>query len=901
MSFNQAQKMTFASGQRLPLEQYGAAAVVVSGAIDVYAATRDGKERMFLLERRQGQFAFALYDEFQKLEIFLYAKDEVELAVYSAADVAENCLGDAAVLRAGMRDWFKSLLVLPWLRYFAVRNDDYVGSWNKADFLLQVDEQNLWLTFLEHENILAMFLSGQFNSLRKYFSQRLKIRREKKQRLIDASIDILIGEEDAVVNNYISGDGLTLLAKRIGEYLHMETAGMTLPKELMARQSDSNILKRLLVKGGVRLRRVVLEEKWYANDSGVLLVQKGEEWLAALPELPGKYFLYGDDNSKTELDAQLAAQLQTDAYVCYAGFPQRALKIKDLLQFMLKQCWRRDYVTIVLTSLVAGLTPLLTPIISKSIFSDIIPIGDRQGLTTLTQVILVAGFTTAAVSLVRSVAVLRIANHLNIATEAALWSRLLSMPADFFKKYETGELLGRMQGINAIKAFVTGDFVGSVFNVVFSLWTIVLMCYYSFKLTLAALALWLVYFIVTAFIYRRVIGFQRQMINAGNKTSAKVVQIFNGLAKFRIQGAEEQAFYLWARCFGEEWKWNLKLRWQNNYSAVINMAQPLLLSLLLYYVAMQGMEEQNNAGQTAQAAMSYAEFIGFQAAFAAFNATLLNMVPLVASFFAVQPQIENLRPLLETVPEQSDEKMEAGQLSGEIEVRHLSFAYSKDGPEVLRDLNLFINAGESVAIVGRSGCGKSTLLRLLLGFEKPLRGAVYYDNMDLAELNAASVRSQLGVVLQNGKLMAGSILENILGASGRTLADAWQAAKRVGLAQDILEMPMQMQTMISEGSGNISGGQRQRILLARSIVHHPRVLMLDEATSALDNTTQAIVSKSLNAMRCTRLIIAHRLSTIKNVDRIFVMDQGRIIEEGTYEELLAKGGSFADLARRQLV
>lgn len=432
MSLCKARQMTLTSGQRLRLEQEGAVAVVLSGSVDVYVTTRDGKERMFLLERRKGQYAFGLYDEFQKLEIFLYAKEQAELVIYSAADAAENCIGNADGLRDGMRDWFKSLLVLPWLRFFAVRNDDYVGSWNKADFLLHVDNEHLWLTFLEHENILAMFMSGQFNSLRKYFSQRLKMRRQKKQKLIDASINILTGEEDAFAPIYGDSDGLTQLARRIGEHFHMETEGMTLPKELMQRQSDFAILKRLLVKGGVRMRRVVLEGEWFKYDSGVLLVQRGKEWLAALPETPEKYSLYAADGSKTELNAELAAELSSEAYACYAGFPQRALKIKDLLQFMLRQCWRNDYVTIVLASFFAGLTPLVTPIISKSIFSDIIPIGDRQGLTTLTQVILVVGFTTAALSLVRSIAVLRISNHLNIATEAALWSRLLAMPADFF-------------------------------------------------------------------------------------------------------------------------------------------------------------------------------------------------------------------------------------------------------------------------------------------------------------------------------------------------------------------------------------------------------------------------------------------------------------------------------------
>lgn len=276
------------------------------------------------------------------------------------------------------------------------------------------------------------------------------------------------------------------------------------------------------------------------------------------------------------------------------------------------------------------------------------------------------------------------------------------------------------------------------------------------------------------------------------------------------------------------------------------------------------------------------------------------MIPLAAKIFSVRPHIENLRPILETEPEHSEDKIEAGYLNGEIEIRHLSFAYTKGGPDVLKDINLLISAGESIAVVGRSGCGKSTLVRLLLGFEKPKAGAIYYDNMDLDDLNLASVRSQMGVVLQDGKLLAGSIFDNIVGTTAMTMDDAWVAAKRVGLDKDIREMPVGMHTAISEGSGNISGGQRQRILLARSIVNNPHILILDEATSALDNTTQAIVTNSLEEMSCTRVIIAHRLSTIRNVDRIVVMDEGRIVEEGPFDVLMEKNGIFAELARRQL-
>lgn len=256
---------------------------------------------------------------------------------------------------------------------------------------------------------------------------------------------------------------------------------------------------------------------------------------------------------------------------------------------MVDRCWRGDYYYILLASVIAGLIPLLTPVITKSIFGDIIPIQDKQGLTTLTQVIMVAGFTSAAVAMVRSVAVLRITSHLDMATEAALWSRLLSLPADFFKRYQTGELLQRMSGIDAIKSLVTGELVGGVFNTVFSLWSILLMCWYSLQLTGVALLVWIVFFAVTAVIYRQVFKYQKNLVEAGNKTAGQVVQIFNGLAKFRSQGAEEQAFYLWAKCFGEQWRWNLKLRWQNNYSGIINSLQPLILCMILYYTTVDMM------------------------------------------------------------------------------------------------------------------------------------------------------------------------------------------------------------------------------------------------------------------------------------------------------------------------
>ena len=260
-----------------------------------------------------------------------------------------------------------------------------------------------------------------------------------------------------------------------------------------------------------------------------------------------------------------------------------------------------------------------------------------------------------------------------------------------------------------------------------------------------------------------------------------------------------------------------------------------------------------------------------------------------------------ISPILTTETEAKSGQEPPGILTGSIELHHVSFRYSPDTPLVLQDISLKINPGEFVAIVGASGSGKSTLLRILLGFEKPDTGSVLYDLKSLVQLNIREVRNQIGVVLQEGQLMSGSILNNIAGTRTLSLEEAWSAAKSVGLDTEIREMPMQMHTYISEGSGNISGGQKQRILIARAIASNPRILFLDEATSALDNMTQNIVMESLEKLKLTRVVIAHRLSTIQHADIIYVLDKGKIDDAGTYQELLNKGGLFSQLVQHQLI
>ncbi len=894
--------MILLAGQRFKLHDEDKFVRLKSGAAEVYAVThlKESFRQIFLMELPINGAAYPSLDEFERIDTQIYAVKDSELEILSFDEIEP--LEQANLMRA----WFQNLIKLSWLRLLADKGDDVLINWVNGQVLRgsEDDLETLIDDFTENEQIFAMLLGMRFEAEDERLSLRMETRNRHKKNLINAAIDNLSGEE-SLYGEDSGGEGkleeIAFLVKHVAKFLSMPANNLQVAPEVVKKLDQVGLIRRLVQKGNMQMRLVTLEGDWFQKDSGVFIGYFGEkkELAAFIPQNPDVYKLITAKNPDGILiDKQIAAQIEPSAFQCYAGLPLRPLKFLDLMKFMLKRSWHVDYRQVLVASFIAGLIPLLTPIITESIFADIIPILDRRGLVIVTQVSIVTAFTMAAVSIVRSIAVLRITSHIDIQTEAALWGRILALPTSFFRKFQSGELAQRILGMEQIKMVINGEMISAIFNVLFSFWSLLLMCYYSLQLTAAALVLWILYFGATFFIYRKVGMFQGKMVAAKNLTSGLVQQIFAGLPKFRISGAEEQAYFLWSKVFGEEWKWNLQLRLQDNYNYILSAMQPLTLTLLLYYVAFYVLSEVR--GELFIPGIDYAKFIAFQSAFTAFNMTLNTMTGLIGQFFKIQPQIENLRPILEETPEVAEDKPDADVLSGAIEISHLSFSYTEDGPNIVDDMSFRIAAGENVAFVGKSGCGKSTLLRLMLGFEKPKSGAIYYDGQDLSELNVSSVRSQMGVVLQNGQLMSGDIFTNIVGATALTQDDAWEAAKAAGLDEDIRKMPMGMQTVISEGSSNISGGQRQRILIARALAAKPAILIFDEATSALDNRTQAIVTESLNKRNVTRIVVAHRLSTIEDCDRVIVLDKGKIVENGTFDELVALNGIFADLVRRQI-
>jgi len=524
----------------------------------------------------------------------------------------------------------------------------------------------------------------------------------------------------------------------------------------------------------------------------------------------------------------------------------------------------------------------------------------RSGRVELGLQLGAAMFLTAlansAFKICQSIAVVRIESRLDYTLAAAIWDRLLDLPSGFFRQFGAGDLAERAAGVNAIRGVISRAGVGGILGAFSSVAYIILMATYNVQLTVVAIVISLVLVSITTIGNIRQLNYQRNESAQRGRITSLVLQLITGVAKVRVCAAESHAFRVWAQQFSVSKRTGFSIGQVQNVVGTFTSGFGVLSSLgifaTLYYI--------QTSVSSGPPPFTTGTFIAFNGAFAAFVTALQGLSDASLSLLKAVPTFERLKPILDTHPESDESKIAPGKLRGEITVSHLHFRYTPDMPWVIKDISFTIKPGEMVAFVGASGCGKSTLLRLLLGFEKPQSGSIAYDGQDLAALDIRAVRQQLGVVLQESRVLPTDIFRNIVGATAHTMDDAWEAARMAGLEADIKDMPMGMHTIVSEGGGTFSGGQRQRLLIARSLVNRPSMIFFDEATSALDNKTQAIVTESLDSLKATRIVIAHRLSTVVNADRIFYFEGGQIREQGTYQELMAERGAFAALAKRQI-
>ena len=721
-----------------------------------------------------------------------------------------------------------------------------------------------------------------------WFDEQIKQRKKNDEDLFS---EAFVGIADAVLGSKMSAAFTNDEAKAQGaieeilKYYHVK------PREVPDSIKGLNDrLEYLLRPNGIMRRNVNLEKGWYKDAIGAVLGTRKDDGsvVAFIPKGLSGYVYFDAPTGKWVKLTKKNESLFEDEGICfYKPFPLGKLTLRSLMRYIIETLSMADFVLIALSTLATTAIGLLGPKLNNLLMGTVVNSKNYQLLIGITVFMISVSISTMLITSVKSLLMARINTKMSLSVQAATMMRVLSLPADFFKKYASGDLSSRAQYIQSLCSMLISTVLTTGLTSLFSLMYISQIFAYAPALVVPALGIILatiIFSLITTFAQMK---YTKKKMELSAEESGMSYAMITGVQKIKLSGAEKRMFARWSKLYSEQLMLSYNppmfLRAGGAFSAIISMGG----MILMYFMAVQS-------------GVSVADYYAFNTAYGMVSGAFMSVVSIAGTIAQFKPTIEMAKPIMEAIPEVSEGKLVLERLSGGIELNNVSFRYNENMPNVVDNLSLKIRPGQYVAIVGSTGCGKSTLMRIMLGFEKPQKGAVYYDGKDLSGIDLKSLRRKIGVVMQNGKLFQGDIYSNIvISAPQLSMDEAWAAAEMSGIAEDIRRMPMGMHTIISEGSGGISGGQRQRLMIARAIAPKPRILMFDEATSALDNITQKIVSESLEKLKCTRIVIAHRLSTIKECDRIIYLEKGKIVEDGTYDELIALNGKFAELVERQ--
>lgn len=733
-------------------------------------------------------------------------------------------------------------------------------------------------------------------------------KQEADSRIIDSTLkefgSILESEMNPKVVHK-SGSSLVRACRILGDILQIK---FSFPPDLSPDSESENLIDNLheiAIFSNVNYRNIVLAEGWWKQDHGAMIgfIEENSSSrshyrpVVLNPTNGGSYTLIDPNHPEpVKIDRSIAARIMPQAKVFYRKFANKqVLNNREILKFCLHGR-QRDLFILCSVSLMTVVLALFVPVANQILFDYVIPFRDESLFLQLLMGLGLIYLNSAIFISIREYIMLKVETCLSHDVEAALWDRLLNMPMNFFRKFNVGDLMQRLSVVGDLRHVLTGQFIQVVLNGVFAVIYLLVMFYYSPELTFIAMAILSLGFITTVYgffaIKKRAMQYLLGVING------KVVQMVMGLSKIRTNGAEYRIFRFWA----DDAIINQRLHLQMGAIANrINVADEVLDGMkyfVIFFIVIGWFAAAPTGGGAGITIGAYLGFnvalVNLAASFAALNGVILQMPAIYARW-------RYSRVILEDPTEANEDKERPETLSGAIRIDHMSFRYDSNSPWIHNDLTIDIKAGEYVAIVGPSGCGKSSLIRLLLGFEACEKGAIYYDDKDLSLLNLRDVRRQINTVLQNSRIMDGTILDNITSGNPIPTDKVMRAIDMAGFGEDFKKFPMGLHTVLTSGGSTISGGQKQRLFLARSFLNNAPIVLWDEATAGLDNVKQEIVIGNLEKLQATRVVVAHRLTSVKNAHRIYVLSEGKIVETGTFKELASSGGLFAEMLRRQAV
>lgn len=721
-----------------------------------------------------------------------------------------------------------------------------------------------------------------------WFDEQIRLRKKNDDSVFE---EAFVGMADAVLGSKMSSAFTSDEAKAQGAIEEILKFYKVKQREVPDSVKGLNDrLEYLLRPHGIMRRNINLEKGWYKDSIGAVLGTRKDDGsiVAFIPKgLSGYVYFDAPTGKWVKLSKKTEALFEDEGICFYKPFPLTKLTVRTLMRYILNTLSTADFVLVILATLAVSLIGLLSPKLNNLLMGTIVESESMRLLFGITIFMVCVTISSLLIRAVKTLIMTRINTKMDLSVQAATMMRVLSLPADFFKQYSAGELSSRAQYIQSLCSMLISTVLNTGLTSIFSLIYVSQIFEYAPALVVPSLLIiftTILFSLITTFYQMK---YSKKQMEIAAEESGMSYALITGVQKIKLSGAEKRAYARWSKLYAKqvELTYNppMFLRANGAFSSIISLTG----ALVMYFMSVQS-------------GVSVADYYAFNTAYGMVSGAFMSLAGIATTIAQFKPILEMAKPIMDAVPEVSEGKLVIDRLSGGIELNNVSFRYNENMPLVVDNLSLKIRPGQYVAIVGATGCGKSTLMRIMLGFEKPGKGAVYYDGKDLSGIDLKSLRRKIGVVMQNGKLFQGDIFSNItISAPQLSMDEAWEAAEMAGIAEDIRRMPMGMHTIISEGSGGVSGGQRQRLMIARAIAPKPKILMFDEATSALDNLTQKIVSDSLDKLKCTRIVIAHRLSTIRQCDRIIYLEKGQIVEDGTYDDLIAKNGKFAELVERQ--